>query len=139
MFMNLLKGLLAGFAVKVLENYRQLSVQLLKIETAKACVQGVQLARLSTLALLRLSALLGLIALGVVLCHVGVFLLLPWSLTAKAVLALILGVLYALAGGLLLRISMTEKTWLERSGANGLLLMAVKDVVTQDTENHGKK
>ena len=125
MFMNLLKGLLAGFAVKLLENYRQLSVQLLKIETAKACVQGVQLARLSTLALLRLSALLGLIALGVVLCHVGVFLLLPWSLTAKAVLALILGVLYALAGGLLLRAAMTEKAWLEKSGATNRVQDAI--------------
>ena len=117
MFMHLLKGLLAGFAVKLLENYRQLSVQLLKIETAKACVQGVQLARRSTLALLQLAALLGLIALGVVLCHVGLFILLPWSLTTKAVLALILGALYALAGGLLLRAAMTEQAWLEKSGA----------------------
>ena len=34
MFKYLIKGILAGVAVKLLDNYRHLSVQLLKIEAA---------------------------------------------------------------------------------------------------------
>ena len=35
MFKNLIKGFLAGIAIKLLDNYRHLSIQLLKIEAVK--------------------------------------------------------------------------------------------------------
>ena len=47
MLKNLLKGILSAIAVKLLENYRQLSLQLLKIAVAKCYLHGVQMARLS--------------------------------------------------------------------------------------------
>jgi len=81
MFKDLIKGLLAGVAIKLLDNYRQLSLRLLKIEAAKGYLHGVRLARLSALGLLRAGLLIGLIGLGVLLCHVGLFILLPWSAT----------------------------------------------------------
>lgn len=121
MFKDMFKGLLAGVALKLLANYQQLSLCWLKIETAKSCVHGVRLARLSALTLLQLCALLALICLGVLLLHVGLFVLLPWSLTAKAVLGMSLGLLYILGGCLALRAAMDEKIWLEKSGVTALL------------------
>jgi len=49
MFKYLTKGLLAGIAIKLLDNCRYLSVQVLKIEAAKCYLHGVQMARLSTI------------------------------------------------------------------------------------------
>src|ERR1039457_3824580 len=89
MFKHLFKGLLASIVVKLLESYRRLSVQLLKIEAAKAYLHGVQMARLSALGLMGLGLVIGLICIGVVLIHVGLFILLPWSVAAKAVLGMI--------------------------------------------------
>lgn len=125
MFKSLIKGLLAGVAIKLLDNYRHLSLQLLKIEAAKACLRGVQMARLSALGLLRMGLMIGLICLGVLLCHVGLFILLPWSVTAKAVLGMVLGLAYVITGAVALRASLDEKTWLERSGANEMLEEAI--------------
>lgn len=121
MFKDLIKGLLAGVAIKLLDNYRQLSLRLLKIEAAKGYLHGVRLARLSALGLLRAGLLIGLIGLGVLLCHVGLFILLPWSATAKAVLGIVLGLAYVVSGAAALRATMDEKTWMESSGAAELL------------------
>jgi len=125
MFKDLIKGLLAGVAIKLLDHYRQLSLGLLKIEAAKAYVQGVRMARLSALGLLRAGLLTGLICLGVLLCHVGLFILLPWSATAKAVLGIVLGLAYVVSGAVALRATMDEKTWMEKSGAAELLAEAL--------------
>lgn len=125
MLKHLLKGLLAGLAVKVLDNYRQLSLQLLKIEAAKAYLRGVHLARLSVLGLIQMGLLLGFIGLGVLLVHVGIFILLPWTVEAKALLAVCLGVAYTVLGGLTLRAAFDEKTWMDRSGATKLLENAI--------------
>jgi hypothetical protein len=125
MFKSLIKGLLAGVAIKLLDNYRHLSLQLLKIEAAKAYLRGVQMARLSALGLLRMGLMIGLICVGVLLCHVGLFILLPLSVEAKAVLGLILGIAYVIIGAVALRASMDEKTWLEKSGATEILEEAI--------------
>jgi hypothetical protein len=125
MFKSLIKGLLAGVAIKLLDNYRHLSLQLLKIEAAKACLRGVQMARLSALGLLRMGLMIGLICVGVLLCHVGLFILLPLSVEAKAVLGLILGITYVIIGAVALHTSMDEKTWLEKSGATEMLEEAI--------------
>ena len=125
MIKDLLKGWLAGVAVKLLDNYRQLSLGLLKIEAAKGYLHGVRLARLAALGLLRTGLLVGLICLGVLLCHVGLFILLPWCVTAKAVLGMVLGLAYVVIGGVALYSAMDEKTWLQKSGAGELLAAAL--------------
>ena len=117
MFKHLFKGLLAGIAVKLLDNYRWLSVHLLKIEAAKAYLHGVQMVRSAALGLMMMGLVIGLICVGVLLFHAGLFILLPWSMEAKAVLGMFLGLAYAVIGCVALRVAMDEKTWMEKSGA----------------------
>ena len=130
MLKNLIKGFLAGLAIKLLDNYRQLSLRLLKIEATKAYVHGVQMARLSALGLLVMGLLIGLICLGVLLFHVGLFLLLPWSLAAKAVLGMVLGLIYAGVGGGVLVAALDEKVWMKQSGAAAMLADATGQSTT---------
>ena len=125
MFKNLITGLLAGMAVKLVEHYRQLSLQLLRIEAAKSYLHGVRMARLSALGLMRMGLMIGLLCVGVVLFHVGLFILLPWTLAAKAVLGMVLGLAYVIIGGSALYAAMDEKTWMEQSGAAGMLKEAL--------------
>ena len=126
MFKHLIKGFLVGIAVKLLGNYRRLSVHLLKIEAAKAYLHGVQMARLSALGLMGLGLTVGLICVGVVLFHVGLFILLPWAVAAKAVLGMSLGLAYVVIGCVVLRAAMAEKTWMEKSGAAKMVAEVTK-------------
>jgi len=121
MFKDLLKGLLAGIAVKLLDNYRKLSLQLLKIEVTKSYLRGVQMARWSAIGLLGMGLTIGLICLGLLMVHVALFILLPWTVEAKAVLGLCLGLAYVVIGGVVLRAALDEKTWMEKSGAAKML------------------
>ena len=113
----LYKGVLSFVAVKVLANYRHLSLRALKIEVAKSYLHGVRMARLSALGLTLMGVVVGLILLGAALVHAGLFILLPGSVKAKAVISLLLGAAYVAAGALALRAAMDEKTWMEKSGA----------------------
>ena len=125
MLKHLIKGFLAGIAIKLLENYRRLSIQMLKIEAAKSYLHGVQMARWSALGLLRMGLMIGFICVGLLLFHVGLFVLLPWSVEAKAVLAMFLGLAYAAIGWFALHVAMDEKTWMEKSGATEMLEEAI--------------
>ena len=121
MFKYLIKGLLAGAAIQVLDNYRRLSIQLLKIETAKCYLHGVQMARLSAIGLMGMRLIIALICFGVLLFHAGLFVLLPWTVEAKAALGMFLGLAYVVIGGVVLRAAMDERTWMEKSGAAKML------------------
>ena len=131
MFKHLIKGLLAGIVIKLVDNYRRLSLQILKIEAAKSYLYGVQLARLSAIALLRMGLVISFICLGVLLFHLGLFILLPWSVGAKAVFGMILGVTYVIGGYVALHVSMKEKTWMEKSGAAEML----EEAISQHKQN----
>jgi len=121
MFKYLVKGLLAGMAVKLLDNYRQLSIQLLKIEAATCYVHGVRMARGAAAGLMRMGLFVAMIGVGVLLVHAGLFILLPWTVEAKALLGISLGVTYGVIGGIALRAALSERTWLEKSGAAAML------------------
>ncbi len=121
---SLIKGLLAEIAIKLLDNCRHLSRRLLRIEAVKGYLHAVRLARLSTLGLLGLGLVVGLIGVGVLLLHAGLFVLLPWSVPAKAIFAMLLGLVYAVVGVVVLCLAMSEKTWLDKSGAAELLSKA---------------
>jgi len=127
----LFKGYLASMAVKVLNNYRHLSIQFLKIETAKSYLQGVRMARRSALALMKMGFLIGLIFTGVLLFHGALFLMLPWSLHVKAVLGMLLGCVYVMTGFIALYLAFDEKTWITQSGAEALLKEVTKQVKTE--------
>jgi len=84
-------------------------------------LHGVQMARLSALGLMRMGLMIGLACVGVLLFHAGLFILLPWTVEAKAVLGMFLGLAYAVIGGVVLRATMDERTWMEKSGAAEML------------------
>jgi hypothetical protein len=116
MFKYLIKGLLAGITIKLVDNWRRLSIHLLKIEAAKCYLRGVQIARLSAIGLLRMGLVIGFIGVGALLFHVGLFVLLPWTMETKAVLGMLLGLAYVAIGYGALRAAMDEKMWMEKSG-----------------------
>jgi hypothetical protein len=121
MIKSLLKGILSAIAIKLLVNKRRLSVQLLRIEAAKSYLHAVRVARLSAIGLLRMGLVIGLICVGALLFHAGLFILLPWTVKARAVLGMLLGLAYVLIGGFALRVAMDEKTWMEKSGVAEML------------------
>jgi len=126
MLKHLLKGILSAIAIKLLDNYRHLSIQLLKVEAAKSYLHGVRMARLSAIGLMRMGLVIGLICVGVVLFHVGLFILLPWTVKAKALLGILLGIAYVAIGGVALYAAMDEKTWMQKSGAAEMLEEATR-------------
>lgn len=121
MFKHLLKGIMAGIVVKLLDNCRQLSIQLLKIEVTKSYLHCVRMARLSAVGLMWMTLVIALMCLGALLLHVGLFVILPWSVESKAVLGMCLGLLYMAVGGIVLRAATNERTWMEKSGAVEML------------------
>jgi hypothetical protein len=125
MIKYLAKGVVSAIAVNLLTNYRRLSVHLLKIEIAKSYLHGVKAARSSALGLMALGLVIGLICVGLVLFHVGLFVLLPWHLKAKAILGVVLGLAYVAFGALALQWAMRERTWMEKSGAAEMVREAV--------------
>lgn len=126
MLKDLLIGVVSGFAVRLLDNCRRLSVQLLRIEAAKSYIQGVRMARLSAIGLVRVGLAVAVIGLGAVLLHVGLFIVLPWTVEAKAILGMVLGLVYMVLGGLVLRSAMDERTWMAKSGAAKMLDEALR-------------
>lgn len=126
MVKNLLKGLLSAVATELLIGYRRMSVRLLRIEATKCYLRGVRMARLSAIRMVLVGLEMGLVCFGVLLIHAGVFVLLPWSLEEKAILAVLLGTAYAAIGGALLRSAMSEKRWMDGSGATQMVKDAMK-------------
>lgn len=128
----LFKGILSSIAVRLLTDYRHLSIRLLKIESAKAYLNGVRLARLSAIGLIRAGLMIGLILLGALLFHVGLFVLLPLTVKAKALFGVCLGLVYIICGGVMLRVATDEKMWMNKSGA----IQMLEEVI--DTTNKRK-
>jgi hypothetical protein len=94
---------------------------MLKIEAAAVYVAGVRKARRAFVALLGLALSLLLALSGFVLIHVALFAWLPWSLPAKALVLLILGVVY-LGGGLAVVVGLTsDRTWMRFAKVDRIL------------------
>lgn len=125
MLQYLFKGVLAGIAIKLLKDGRQLSLQLLKIEAAKCYLHGVEMARMSAIGLMRVGLFTVLIVVGMLLLHAGLFVLLPWSMETKAILGICLGLIYVVIGGLALYAAMAAKTWMIKSGVTEMVEKAI--------------
>jgi hypothetical protein len=121
MIKYLLTGTATAVAIKLLRRYRQMALQLLQMEGVKCYLHGVRVVRLTVLHVMRMVLLLTLLGLGAVLFHAGLFCLLPWSWEVKAVLAMVLGAGYICAGVLALYVAMSEKCWMEKTGALQML------------------
>jgi hypothetical protein len=85
---------------------------ILQIEAAAVYVAGVRKARRAFIALLGLALSLLLALSGFVLIHVALFAWLPWSLPAKALVLLVLGMVY-LGGGVAVVLGLSsDRTWM---------------------------
>jgi MFS family permease len=93
----------------------------LQTEAAAAYVAGVRKARQAFIALLGLALSLLLALSGFVLIHVALFAWLPWSLPVKALVLLVLGVVY-LGGGLaVVRELSSDRTWMRFAKVDRIL------------------
>ena len=82
----------------LINSYRRVSIDLLKIQAATAYVKGVQTVRRWWIGAIMMALLLLLLAAGFVMVHVGFFLWVPWMPATKAIVLLLLGLLY-MGGG----------------------------------------
>ena len=94
---------------------------ILQIEAAAVYVAGVRKARIAFIALLGLALSLLLALSGFVFIHVALFAWLPWSLPAKALVLLILGMVY-LGGGLVVVLGLSsDRTWMRFTKVDRIL------------------
>lgn len=126
MIKHLLRGFVAGIAVSKMVRCRRVSIELLRIEAAKWYLRGLQMTRLSALGLMGMGLVITLIGVGLLLLHAGLFILLPWTVEAKALLGVGLGLVYVVVGAIALRLAMDEKMWMEKSGATRMVEEATR-------------
>ncbi len=112
---HLLKGMLAP--------YVRLVLKLLQIEAAARLVRVVQMVRMLFLGWLALCLMVVLAMAGLVLAHVGLYLLLPFP--ANAITLLALGVFYLLLAGLVLAWACSGRTWMKYSKAGSMVESAL--------------
>jgi hypothetical protein len=103
-----LKGILFTFFGRLVDA----AVNIVKAEAAAAYVSCILKARSAFLTLLGLAVSLLLALSGFVLIHIALFVWLPWSLTAKALLLLILGVIYLGCGLAVTFVVSSDRAWM---------------------------
>lgn len=93
----------------------------LKTEAAAVYVAGVRKARQAFIVLLGLVVFMLLALSGFVFIHVALFVWLPWSLPTKALVLLILGVVY-LGGGLAVILGLSsDRAWMRFTKVDRIL------------------
>jgi len=93
----------------------------LRTEAAAAYVAGVRKARQTFIALLGLALFLLLALSGFVLIHVALFAWLPWSLPVKALVLLVLGIVYLGAGLAVVLGLSSDRTWVKFAKVDRIL------------------
>jgi hypothetical protein len=118
---NLLKSAVDALLVGVLKAVQGRVVRSLKLEALKLYLKLVAAARQVSLLALAAVGVLLLGAIGFVMVHVGVLLLLPVTPETKGWIVLGLGIVYTLVAACFLRAAFSEKAWLEASKASAML------------------
>lgn len=118
---QILAGLAGAVVTSLLQEYRRVSVQWLKIQAAIWYVKGVAQARRIAVRIVAVVAALLLAMVGFVILHVGLFLWLPVSVATKGMLLAVLGLIYLVVAGLVIRALLSEESWLRSSGASGFI------------------
>jgi len=126
----MMRGILATLAgalvTAVLQEYRRVSLQWLKIQAAIWYVKGVAQTRQIAVRIVAVVAALLLGTAGFIVFHVGLFLWLPVSLATKGLLLAALGLIYLVVAGLVIRALLSEGSWLRGSGASDLIADATR-------------
>jgi len=111
------------------KRYRRRS-SLIKIEAAKAYVFGVKKIRFFLLGVLFVFFSFVLLASGLLLIHMALFIYSNWSVQTKFFVALVLGCLEVFAASGILFYLLREETWIKFSGINRIL----KSVLNNESE-----
>jgi apolipoprotein N-acyltransferase len=126
----MMRGILATLAgalvTAVLQEYRRVSLQWLKIQAAIWYVKGVAQTRQIAVRIVAVVAALLLGTAGFIVFHVGLFLWLPVSLAVRGLLLAVLGLIYLLVAWLVMRRLLSEQSWLKNSGASDLIASATR-------------
>ncbi|MBA4386445.1 MAG: hypothetical protein C0404_00600 [Verrucomicrobia bacterium] len=122
---SLFSGMLGGAVLWLLRRYKQLSVDLLKLNTVIWYVHGVRMARKVFLSFVFLALYFMLAASGFILLHIGLYKLLPSPANALALLAL--GATYLVLALLGLGCICSEEAWMKGSNAAKLTEMVTKE------------
>jgi hypothetical protein len=123
---QILAGLAGAVVTALLQEYRRVSVQWLKIQAAIWYVKGVAQARRIAVRIVAVVAALLLAMVGFVILHVGLFLWLPVSVATKGMLLAVLGLIYLIVAGLVIRALLSEESWLRNSGASDFIAGATR-------------
>ncbi|MCC5845751.1 MAG: hypothetical protein JJU05_16005 [Verrucomicrobia bacterium] len=126
MFTGLYKALLAVAAVEQLNSCGRASFRLARIELARIYLRCVIVARNSASSMIRISLMVGMMAMGLLLLHTALFMLLPWSMRVKAFLILGLGSLYTITAFIVIGNESSDENWIKNSGAHTLLKEALE-------------
>jgi len=109
------------FVERLAGRQRRAAADWLRIRGAIWYVRGVGKARGAAVALAVAAGCLLLGAAGFLLLHVGLFLWLPVAPPVKGLILAGLGLAYLFVAMLVLRNSLSERTWLRASGADELI------------------
>ena len=107
------------------KRYRR-RISLMKIEVAKAYVLGVEKTRFFFLGALFIFFSLLLLASGLLLIHLALFVYSDWTIQVKFLMGILLGCLEVLIASGIMFYLFREKTWVKFSGINQLLNSVVK-------------
>ena len=113
----------------LLNKYRQTSLDIIKLEAAIGYVKGVHLARQAFLAVLVIVLGAGLLAVGFMLLHIGLGMLLYLAFQSWWVVStvlLVLGIFYTFVPLFIIRRLCAEKTWMRFFKADKLVEQVTK-------------
>jgi len=115
--MNFVLGILSALFRRWLGRVQDI----LQIEAAAVYVAGVRKAHQAFTALLGLALFLLLALSGFVFIHVALFAWLPWSLPAKALTLLVLGMVYLGGGVAVVLVISSDRTWMRFAKVDRIL------------------
>ena len=124
MFSSLIKGIVTTIAFWLMNRYRRVSVELVKIEAATYYIKAIQSGRQGLRAALLLWLGVFFFALGVVLLHAALFVwLYLWfgTMAAVAIGLLVLGGIYTTVILLVVHWALSEQAWMKFFKADKLV------------------
>ena len=101
--------------------YVEPSLRFLKLRAAICYLEGVKGARRILILVCTLVFVITLICAGLVLVPVSMLLFMPWEPGTKALVGIVIGVVYLLVPAIALILLLSEKRWMRVTGATEVL------------------
>ena len=134
MIAGLLKRAFAVAGIWLLQQYKQVSLELLKIRAAIYYVRGVQGARAAAIAVLMALGLIAVMGAGFMILPIGLTILvygLSHSWVAACIVLLVMGGLYVIVPLCILRRYMSERAWMSFFKVEDLVARVTRKPTTE--------